>query len=375
MLEKLTQPTNYARRILLSVIGLTPQVITETLYAIAHQTPENYPTELHVVTTSRGQHNIALTLLSENPGWLRRLEHDFHLPPVAFSASHIHLLKQNNQPLEDIRTDSDNQKLADLITQLVATLTQDTNASLHISIAGGRKTMSYYAGYALSLFGRAQDQLSHVLVSEPFESHPDFFYPTPYQRVISDRQNPNNHLDAQHAKVSLAYIPFVRIRHELPSELFNGKLTFSQTVQRAQIALTPPHLEVDWKNAKLFASGQHIPLSPILLAFYRLFIDDRLLQGNGLHYVTHSYDMAKDFLRYYSTLINPNSGDFEQTEKAIRREGIDKAYFDEKLSRIKKAFEKSLGKEVAKHYLPVSQKRNQPKYLALATQNIILSEE
>jgi CRISPR-associated protein (TIGR02584 family) len=35
-----------------------------------------------------------------------------------------------------------------------------------MSIAGGRKTMGFYAGYALSLYGRAQDRMSHVLVEE-----------------------------------------------------------------------------------------------------------------------------------------------------------------------------------------------------------------
>ena len=36
--------------------------------------------------------------------------------------------------------------------------------------------MGIYLAYALQLFGRPQDVLSHVLVSEDFESHPDFFY-------------------------------------------------------------------------------------------------------------------------------------------------------------------------------------------------------
>lgn len=37
--------------------------------------------------------------------------------------------------------------------------------------------MGFFVGYALSLFGRAQDRLSHVLVSDPFESLTDFYYP------------------------------------------------------------------------------------------------------------------------------------------------------------------------------------------------------
>ena len=52
-------------------------------------------------------------------------------------------------------------------------------ASLHVSIAGGRKTMGFYVGYALSLFARDQDRLSHVLVPPSLESRQDFFYPPP----------------------------------------------------------------------------------------------------------------------------------------------------------------------------------------------------
>jgi hypothetical protein len=38
--------------------------------------------------------------------------------------------------------------------------------------------LEFLLGYALlSPFGRAQDRLSHVLVSKPFESHPKFYFP------------------------------------------------------------------------------------------------------------------------------------------------------------------------------------------------------
>lgn len=45
------------------------------------------------------------------------------------------------------------------------------------NLAGGRKSMGFYIGYALSLFGRGQDRMSHILVEEAFETHPEFFYP------------------------------------------------------------------------------------------------------------------------------------------------------------------------------------------------------
>jgi CRISPR-associated protein (TIGR02584 family) len=86
------------------------------------------------------------------------------------------------RPLEDIRSPDDNRRAADGITELIREFTADPDCALHVSIAGGRKTMGFFLGYALSLYGRPQDKLSHVLVSEPFESSSGFYYPTPASR-------------------------------------------------------------------------------------------------------------------------------------------------------------------------------------------------
>jgi CRISPR-associated protein (TIGR02584 family) len=366
-------PHRYNKRILLAVIGLTPQVITETIYALAHLTNPFYPTELHIITTHEGFSRVRLTLLGDHPAWLTRLKQDYSLPHISFDESNIHVLtNEQGAVLDDIRTDADNECLADTITRTIAQLTQDSDCALHVSLAGGRKTMGYYAGYALSLFARPQDRLSHILVSSPFESHPDFYYPTPYRNIIYTRdQKP---LDTQEALVSLAQIPFVRLRHELPCELLAGKLTFSQTVEKAQSALAPLSLVFNVEDKQIIAGGKHLALSPILIAFYWLFINDRLIGSTGIHYTTTD-DLTIRFLHNYALLVGIHSGDFVQTEQALAREGIDKAYFEEKLSRIKKAFEMALGKEGAKPYLPTQLKRNAPKFLTLPIEAILIVKE
>lgn len=165
-------PHAYPRRILLAVCGLSPQVITETLHALAvERQPAFVPTEIRLITTSEGAERARLSLLSEEPGRLARLCRDYDLPAITFGFEDIEVLRDaSGAPLADIRTPEDNLRMADLITARVRTLTADPGSALHISIAGGRKTMGYSVGYALSLFGRPQDRLSHVLVAEPFES-------------------------------------------------------------------------------------------------------------------------------------------------------------------------------------------------------------
>ncbi|MCS7316482.1 MAG: CRISPR-associated ring nuclease Csm6, partial [Bryobacterales bacterium] len=178
------QPHSYPRRILLTACGLTPQVVTETVYALAvARQPAFVPTEVHVLTTAEGAQHVRLSLLSEDPGWFWRLCREYGLEEIRFDPSTIHVLTDEaGQPLSDIRTVEENERTADYITALVRKLTADERAALHVSIAGGRKTMGFYLGYALSLFGRPQDRLSHVLVSAPYESHPEFFYPTKRSR-------------------------------------------------------------------------------------------------------------------------------------------------------------------------------------------------
>jgi len=56
----------------------------------------------------------------------------------------------------------------------------DPSCCLHCSLAGGRKTMGLYLGFALQLYGRPDDALSHVLVHPPeLEMDSAFFYPPP----------------------------------------------------------------------------------------------------------------------------------------------------------------------------------------------------
>ncbi len=168
------EPDQYPRRILLCVTGLSPQIITETLYALAvDRQPAFVPTEIHLITTADGAERARLTLLSPSPGWFHRLCNDYQLSGIRFDDRSFHILQAaDGQPLEDIRTLTDNEAAADTITAVVRLLTADPAACVHASIAGGRKTMGFYLGYAMSLFGRAQDRLSHVLVSTPFGIQP-----------------------------------------------------------------------------------------------------------------------------------------------------------------------------------------------------------
>ncbi|WP_347484804.1 CRISPR-associated ring nuclease Csm6 [Vandammella animalimorsus] len=235
-----------SRHILLATTGSSPQVVTETLYAIAHE-QRPWPGEIYLITTRLGKTKARQGLIEQ--GHLQRLCQQLQRPLPAFDESHILVVPNaQGEPVEDARSLADHEALADFIMTEVRNRSAQPHCSLHASLAGGRKTMTFYMGYAMSLFGRAQDSLSHVLVSEGYENTPDFWFPTDdpahrYIRTTSDRT-----LDASAARVTLAPIPFIRHRHNLPEVLLQAStpdpVRFAQLVQLINLGENPEGLQL-----------------------------------------------------------------------------------------------------------------------------------
>ncbi len=341
-------------RILLAVTGLTPQVVTETLYALAfqHGTPW-LPDEVHLITTATGAENARLNLLT-GEAWFHRLVADYRLSAIAFPAENIHILRgADGHPLDDIRTPEQNTLAADFITETVRRLTEPPNTELHVSIAGGRKTMGYYLGYALSLYGRPQDRLSHVLVSEPYETNRDFYYPTPYDHPIhSQRGGREITVNARHARVELANIPFVRLREGLPAELLRGTASFSRSVAAAQCTGRRLELRLDLGRRKASAGGEAVRLTAQNFALL-LWLARRRLAGSGpVHCSVNGYnrEAAEEYLAVCRGLFGEFSAEYEKAGHALDR-GMDSNWFSPAKSRLKKALVHALGESGAQPYL------------------------
>ena len=339
----------YPRRVLLAVTGLSPQIVTETLYALAVERCW-IPTEVRVITTLQGAEEARVRLLSDDPGWFHRLREDYQLPEIAFDTDNIHVIKRpNGEPLRDIITDADNVAVADFITEEVREITADPAASLHLSIAGGRKTMGFYAGYALSLFGRAQDQLSHVLVSPSFESQKEFFYPRPHTPVAC--AGSGRAPDAKESDVHLGDIPFVRLREGLPERLLEGRVSFSDAVEEAQKALPPLALRLDPSTRTVEAGGERLDLPPQQFALYWMSAEKCKAARGGMHWSDRG--VGDELLEYYGRLVGINSGLYEHAEKAYRRKDFGKDNLEPHKAHVNRAIERALGERRAKPYLIV----------------------
>lgn len=336
-------------RTLLCVTGLSPQVVTETLYALAVQR-HWVPDRVRLVTTSEGARRARLSLLSDSVGWFRRLCREYALPEIRFTGDDIVVLTDTRgRPIDDIRTPEDNERAADILIEEVRRLTSDPDSELHVSIAGGRKTMGFYLGYALSLFGRPQDRLSHVLVSAPFESLWDFFYPTRESHIVQVAGN--DLADARDAEITLAEIPFVSLRHGMAERLLTGKVKFAEAVESVSRALAPPELVIDLVGRRIRAAGRMVELSPASLALLAVFAKRRISGEEPLAAPPKEVpdaEWAGRFLDEYRT-IRGRMADNEQTERSLAK-GMDGGYFSICKSRLHRELRNKIG-DAARDYL------------------------
>lgn len=370
--------------IFLMVAGLSPQIVTETLYAVHRQSPNALQgAELHLITTQEGAQRAELTLLTGANARLPKLIADHGLPQIHFSAEHLHVITDRRcQPLDDIRTPDDNAAAADFITAMVRRLTSRDDVALHVSLAGGRKTMGFYIGYALSLYGREQDTLSHVLVSERFESHPEFFYPTPESQVIYTRDG--KPLDTRRAEVTLAQIPFVRLRDELPQEALVQQLSFSDAVALLNASTQPPRLDVSLNEPQIQCNGIDVNLEPMEWMLYVWFVH-RCLKGTPpLSPPIDGYpdqQMAEEMLnviRHYDLedRLSPRS-------LAALEEGLDLGPLRTRRSTLHRKLKQRLGRRLAESFMIANLKHPQhggwaltlePEQITLTHQPLVVSQ-
>jgi len=231
------------RDILVALCGLTPQVVTETIWALGRRVPPIHPAEIWILTTDRGRQVCESLLLGPN-GALAAYAREYGLGrrrPRCGQETIVVLRRASGAPLEDVRTEQDNRAIADHMADLVRRQTERPETRVHCSVAGGRKTMGILLANALQLYGRPDDRLYHVLVSPDFEAHQDFFYPSLRPRIL--RVGDGRRLDARHAGVELAEVPYVRLRNLLPPDTLTGRFTMTDLVAQAERelrALTSP---------------------------------------------------------------------------------------------------------------------------------------
>lgn len=407
-----TNPAAYPRRILLATVGGTAQVITETLYAI-NKDGLPWPDEIRVITTLLGKEKVQKGLLVE--GHLDRLCQELGRDRPAFDETQILIIPDaNGQPVDDARSLADHEALGDFIMTQVRDITADEKTMLHASLAGGRKTMTFYLGYAMSLFGRSQDTLSHVLVSARFENLPDFWYPSQLQGDLKKTKRNGEVpevLKSADAQVTLAQIPFMRLHQDLPKAMRKVGKTIKLTdlIQRMNMGNSPEsiRLRIDlpkrqfaiWSAVAGEKSQVIVSANKLELAFYVMCYRS----VNGVFQVRRpqkdrpDMDLMKKFLPELLNLCGlPTEEKWVDALEALEKwgelhdpdlprsvsalgdnkegAGISQKWFDQRLNTLKTCLMEQLPKSLVDKILPSSEVRGGDYKIQLPVENIILIE-
>lgn len=338
------------KKILFSVLGLSPQILTETLYSLKNE--GRLPDEIYVLTTQRGASLCKKALFHEEGGWFYRFCQDWKVSGIQFNEQNIHTTKDiEGKIIDDIRTDGDNQAIANQIVEFVRHFTQDKNSTLHVSIAGGRKTMGFYAGYALSMYGREHDRLSHVLVSEAFEGHPKFFYPTPQTELIRTLDG-RELLDCKDATVELAYLPFLAMRSVMPESFMETNVSYDDMVKRLQKRVFDKKVLICVDDLSVSIGGENIVLTKVNFAFYYWMLW-RIKNGEMAFYQPYEsepvLEYSESFLKLFSSVLNEMDDDDKTRDSMVN--GMSFEFVRDRRTNIKSALVRYLGTQNADDFI------------------------
>lgn len=261
--------------IFIFITGSTPQVITETIYALAMKKPPVYPHEIYIITTCKGREMAWNALIDR--GILKTLMHEYNMPPVTIKETSFLIPSACTGQLDDIRDEEENEAMGDLITSFIMEKTKEQSKEqacrLHCSIAGGRKTMSFYLGSAMQMFARPWDKLYHVLVSPEFESTPDFYYKPKKDRII---ERNGKRINTKNAVITLAELPFIRLRDKISPEGKGFKYLVKEGQKEIDIAMIQPEVRMDFSRRIVAIGQKQVKFTPLHLMIYGAYLKRKL---------------------------------------------------------------------------------------------------
>ncbi len=337
--------------VLLAVTGMSTAVLTETLWALAHEPEPVIPSRIVVVTTSDGREAIRKELFEPLPRFGGRTAWETFraaLGAAGFDLSHrlrfgttgddIRVITTTDPAsgqsveLADLRSPHDCEAAADFLLEQVRGVVENPDTQLIASIAGGRKTMGALLYACLTLAARESDRLTHVLVSEPFETMLEFYFPAQPGGDVANRAGAT--IAPALALVELTDVTFVPLRNLFTRELGQPAGSFRRLVEHCQANVrrsTGEHLrvEIDRTRPTSQINGRSLELAPREhLAL--LFLATRAKHGET---VLASYDEALADLEAFRAAIRQSApaNDWSDWRHAA---GLDRPFDSRELVRV-----------------------------------------
>jgi len=244
-------------RVVLITVGVTPAVVTETLFALDKRDREENKKPrmiLRMLTTSEGCEVLQKELL--DGGILEQLQKERDLNLADVGESSIIVFGDRPGNVEDIQSDEDVLAMGNLVCREVAHWRRAPDCSIHASIAGGRKPMSLLLGFAVTMLGDEGDELSHVMTvpGRPDEDCASpFFYPT--------ASNPGS----ENVTVNLVDVPIPLLGGRYFEALGHGDTSYTDVVSFTQQQFSPS-ITFDLPRGCVKIGGENIPMPASVIA-------------------------------------------------------------------------------------------------------------
>ncbi len=306
-------PALVAGATLIAVVGISPAILTETIWALAKPgdaTPPVVPDEVIAITTTQGRDKITEQLLTPSADFAgQTVWQALRLALLGSGATtdtrltlRIAVIERSDPttgltlPLADIRDREQNLVAAEFILKQVREQTTSKDWRMIASLAGGRKTMSALLHAAFSHLGRPQDRLTHILVEEPFDGglQPLFFFPEQPTQTLTARNGRT--YQARDARLELADVPFAPLRvrfpdiADIPTRFRDLVETYSETFKRD--ATKPAVIEVLQNTACVVVDGVKVELDD-----RQLVVIEFLLAANQKDWLQKNQDEALEIFK------------------------------------------------------------------------------
>lgn len=349
--------------VLLAVSGLTPAILTETVWALAHENPPTIPQQIIVLTTEAGRIKIAEQLFGPDQIWLQLraallgtkhaqdLRLDFDCTPDRVKVFHRRQ-GANRIPINELSSLADNQAIADALVDELWQHTSKPDTRVIASLAGGYKTMSALCLSAMQLLANPGDRVTHVLAGGGFDqTKPPFYFPTQIKQRLT---GPCGTLRAREAakKIQLIDVPVVLLRRWFEDLLHTKPPSYAvllsqgsaalQSTQAADLRLElgplvlPP--ESKSKHYVLLNNTRH-PLSPDQYAYLRFFAERVCARQPTLERAVDAVEELAGWL----LLARKNEPRFFRMSEAFETANFTADSFAKRMSDLRAFFKKSPG--------------------------------